>query len=165
MVVTQRLLHGILPHILIVQLLCPGSQLDKQKIEGGVIDDIVILPSQIAVYILQQSADAFQRQGVFQHIDVNDPAQLIQRIVLTLRGRQKTTLDPILNGIGLQTRNFGDLTEYHASSQEHRGKHLLHAIGILLTDKELRTGDSPFQRKHLLVLWCKDHITQSYDCQ
>ena len=73
------------------------------------------LIGQVAVDVLHHGADLFQGQRTFEHIDGDDPADLLQIITLIFGCGEKPPLDPVLNGVGLQAGDAGNLAEHHAA--------------------------------------------------
>ena len=51
-----------------------GGQPDEQKVELAVVDEVVALVVEVTVDVGQQTADLLQRQGGFEHVNIDDPA-------------------------------------------------------------------------------------------
>ena len=54
--------------------------------------------------------DFFDGHIAPQDVDVDDPANLLHVVALVLGMGKVTALDPVLNGVGFQTRDAGYLT-------------------------------------------------------
>ena len=106
-------------------------KLHEEEIKLAVVDQIVAFIVQIAVDVGEQTTDLLHGQHFFQHIDVDDPAELIHIVPLMLRCWQKPPLDPVLNGIGLQPGDGRNLAQHDPTAEEHGGKLLLNKFGIL----------------------------------
>ena len=61
-----------------------GCQLHKHEVEDGIIDDIVAFVGKVAVDVLQKPANLLQRERALEHVDGDDPANLLLIVTLAL---------------------------------------------------------------------------------
>ena len=125
-----------------------SSQTEKNQIHDTVVNDIVAFIVQLAVDVGQKPANGFHRQSGLQHVDDDDAAQLAAVVLFFHRRRQKTSLDPILHGIGLQSGNLAHLGQDQAAGDEQGGKQLVGRLRPGLIDLQDCAGQNPVHFHH-----------------
>ena len=161
MIIFQRSFDGAIPFLDGIQIPGAGCQLEEEEIQLGVVDDVVAFVVQLAVDVAQQSADPFHGQHALEHADGDHAAELIQGIPLLLRFGQESPLDPVLNGVGIQTGDAGDLAQGNAAAEEQSLELTPDGCGILPLNGEGGAWNCPVHDCSLLSMWDRGGIITS----